>query len=89
MLGVLADVRFPMPATLAFFVPQGQPEISQLRSGWAGGRTRSNFVPQGTTETVTTNIFHRNQPRVSGETPHILPERSLSGDAPLDSQCIP
>ena len=40
MLCVCADVRFPMPAAFALLVPQGQLEISQLRSGWAGAQTK-------------------------------------------------
>ena len=87
MRGVLADVRFPMPAAFAFFVPQGQPEISQLRSGWLSDKNK--FVPQGTTETVTTNIFHHIRRRFFGETPHILPEMFSSDDVLPDLQCIP
>jgi len=129
-LGVLANVSLPMLAAFAFLVPQGQPEISQLRSGWYVGKIkirpegtvehqtripasfqdgqisrtlyqplrsglipgvapRQNPCPQGTTETVTTNIFHRNQPGAFGEMPHIPPERFSFDDARLGWQFIP
>jgi hypothetical protein len=40
-------------------------------------------------EDITTNIFHRIRHDVSEETPHIPPEKFLSGDVLVDSQCIP
>jgi hypothetical protein len=55
----------------------------------AGNRIKNKFVPRGTLENITTNIYHRIQRNVSGETPHIPPEMFSSGDVRSDLQCIP
>ncbi len=69
---------------------------SSRRDNWklasyevAGSRTKNNLVPLGTTENVTTNIFHHIPPDAFGETPHIPSETFSSDDVRPDSQCIP
>jgi len=55
----------------------------------SGKRPPFRIRPEGTTETVTIDISHRNPLGAFGEKSRIPPEKFLSDDAKFDWQCIP
>ena len=84
-LARMADVRFPMPATLAFLVPQGQPEISQPQSGWAGGKIK--IRPEGTVEHQTRIPTSFQDGQISRTLYQPLRSWLISGVAPRQNPC--